>query len=270
MNIEKITKIVKFIFIFAVIITLLLAFSSSYNSYNIDNLAYVIAIAIDKGSTNNNIKVTFEIEKPSSISESGSSESENSVINTVETSSITSAINLMDSYIGKEINLSHCKLIIFSEEVATQGISDKIYTLVNDIQIRPFANIIISKTDAKYYLENSNPSIETLPTKYYEIFPNSSKYTGYTSDVTIGKFFNGLTCNSCQPYAILGGVNNVDSDNLGNYSAENPLDSGNIKSNETSISGKRGSVNIGLAVFNKGNLVRRTNRHRNYMLFCYK
>ena len=142
----------------------------------------------------------------------------------------------MNSYIGKEINLSHCKLVVFSEEVAVEGISDEIYTLVNNIQIRPSTNIIISKTQAKDYVENSKPSLESLPTKYYEIFTNSSKYTGYTTDSTIGDFFNGITCTSCEPYAILGGVIDESINNLSEFSSSNPLDAGNIKSNETSIS----------------------------------
>lgn len=238
----------------ALIVVLLLAFSSSYTSFSIDNLAFVIAIAIDKGS-NNNLKISFQIEKPSSISQTGSFESEHTIINTVETSSISSAINLMNGYIGKEINLSHCKLIAFSEELAIDGLSNIVYSLVNNIQIRPSTNIIISKTDAKYYIENSKPSLEALPTKYYEIFPNSSKYTGYTSNVTIGDFFNGLVCNSCEAYAILGGIIDSNENTLSKYSSEDPLNAGNIKSNETSISGKRGSENIGLAVFKNDKLV---------------
>ncbi len=33
------------------------------------------------------------------------------------------------------------------------------------------------------------------------------QYTGYMPDATIGNFFNALICNNCEPYAILGGVN---------------------------------------------------------------
>lgn len=161
----------------------------------------------------------------------------------------------MNSYIGKELNLSHCKLIVFSEEVASEGISDAIYSLVNDVQIRPSTNIIISKTNAKHYIETSKPSLESLPTKYYEIFPNSTKYTGYTSNVTIGDFFNCLSSNTCEAYGILGGVIDENIDNLAEYSSKDPLNFGDIKSNETSISGQRGSENIGLAVFKADKLI---------------
>lgn len=253
--IVKVNKLIRNLSIVVIIIVLLIAFSSSYTSFSIDNLAFVIAIGIDKGDTQNNIKVSFQIAKPSAISETGSSGQSTAIINTVETSSINSAINLMNSYIGKEINLSHCKLITFSEEVAKDGISNKIYSLVNNAQIRPSTNIIITKTDAKYYIENSKPSIESLPTRYYEIFPNSSKYTGYTSNCTIGDFFNSLICSTCEPSAILGGMIESSENSLEQYAPIEPLDGGNIKSNETSINGKRGAENIGLAVFKDDKLV---------------
>lgn len=41
-------KIIKSIFIIATILVLMLGFSSSYTSLSIDNLAYVIALGIDK------------------------------------------------------------------------------------------------------------------------------------------------------------------------------------------------------------------------------
>ena len=66
------------------------------------------------------------------------------------------------------------------------------FTLMNDNQVRPSTNIIISKCDAKYYIENSKPIFEPLITKYYEGFTNSSSYTGYTTAATIGTFYNNL------------------------------------------------------------------------------
>ena len=138
-------KLFRNIFIVLITIVLVMAFSSSYTSFSIDNLAFVIAIGIDTGDNDGNLKVSFQIAKPSSASQGSSTQDETSIINTVETSSIYTAINLMNSYIGKELNLSHCKLVVFSEEVATNGISNEIYTLINDVQIRPSTNIIVSK-----------------------------------------------------------------------------------------------------------------------------
>ena len=224
------------------IIIFISTFASSYNSLNIDNSAFVIALGIDK-STSNKLKVTFEF---LATSPSGESVAETTpVLNSVECSSITNGINMMNAYLGRKVNLSHCKLIIFSEELAKEGISDEVYSLINEVQVRPSANIIVSKCNTKYYIENSIPSLESLIPKYYEIFPNTSEYTGYTCNATIGDFFNALVCNSCSPYAILGGISTSDDGS----SASSSSDDSTIKSNESPITGTRKTNNIGLAVF---------------------
>lgn len=199
-------------------------------------------------------KISFQFTKGSSGSESGSSGQSNPIIiNSVETSSIDKAINLMNSYMARELNLSHCKVIIFSEKVATNGISNEIYTLINDAEIRPSSNVIVCKNNAKDYMENSSPVLENLITKYYDIFPNSNKYTGYVYNVTLGDFFNGLVCNTCETFAILGGVNeNFTSSNTNIQSG----DVANIKSTKTTFSGKKAIENLGVAAFKEDKLVR--------------
>lgn len=244
-------KLLRNIFIFLLIVSFIIAFSSSYASLNIDNLAYVLAIGIDT-SDENKLEVTFEFSTTTSASESGSTEKTTPVINSVKASSLSNAINLMNSYMGKEINMSHCKAIIFSEELAYQGISDEIYTLINDTQIRPSANIVISKCNAKYYIKETKPELENLISKYYEILSNSSKYTGYIPNSTIGDFFNSLICKTCEPYAILGGINQKNSQN--NTVLDSEKDS-TIKSNQTSFEGENGVENIGVAVFKEDKLV---------------
>lgn len=244
-------KVLKTLFVLVVIIIFVLAFSNSYNALSIENLAYVLAIGIDT-SSDNKLKVSFQFSTASPASESGSSEKASTFVNTVTASSLSNAINLVNGYLGKQINLSHCKVIIFSEKIALQGISDEIYTLINDTQIRPSANIVISKCDAKYYIEQTKPELENLISKYYEVFTSSSKYTGYMPDTTIGKFFDSLICTSCEPYAILGGVNEGKPNNKGIVDSQKDYE---IKANQSSISGENGAENIGVAVFKEDKLV---------------
>ena len=227
----------KKIFIFIIIIIFFMAFSSSYTALSIDNIETVVAIGLDV-SDYNKLKISFQFTNSSSVSESGTSEQSPSIIYSIDASSVSSGINLMNAYIGKELSLSHCKLIAISEELAYQGISEKIYTLINDAQVRPSANIVITKCNARLYMENSKPLFENLLTKYYEIFSNSSKYTGFSVNATIGDFFNSLVCKSCEPYAILGGLNSEP----------------NNSDTSTNVEGELGSENMGLAVFNDDKL----------------
>lgn len=112
----------------SIVVTLILlvifanGFSAAYTSRKLDNLAYVLALGIDIGEKSK-MKVSAQFTKSASVSPgSGTSaeDLENIVLVSGEADSIFSAINLLNSYIGKEINLSHCSLIIFSEEFAKQ------------------------------------------------------------------------------------------------------------------------------------------------------
>lgn len=242
-------KLFRNLFIIILIIVFIVAFSSSYLSLSMDNLAYVLAVGIDKASENStDLQVSFQFSTTSKATESGSTEKAPTIINSVIASSLSSAINLMNSYMGKELNMSHCKVIIFSEQLAEEGISDEIYTLINNTQVRPSSNIIISKCNAKTYIEQTSPELENLISKYYEIFNNSGKYTGFMPDSTIGTFFNNIICTTCEPVAILGGLAK---ENLSSTTQE----TFNIKANESSIEGENGSENIGMAVFKGDRLV---------------
>ena len=97
------------------------AFSNSYTSHNISNLAYVLAIGIDVGEkAKMKISAQFTKSDVSSPSNGSSDESSSIVLVSGEADSIYSGLNLINSYIGKEINLSHCNVVVFSEELAKQ------------------------------------------------------------------------------------------------------------------------------------------------------
>lgn len=201
--------------LFLILLFFTFSLSGCYNVQNIDKLAYVVALGFDKGE-NDTLKMTFQISIPGSdsgSSEGGSSQSSNVVVNTIDCKTINSGLNLINSYISKKINLSHCKVVVFSEELASLGISEYIYTLLNNSEIRPNANVIISKCDAKMFIQNSKPTLEQLSAKYYEMASTSSEYTGYTTETKLGEFFSSLSDTFQEPYAILGNINNPQTQN---------------------------------------------------------
>lgn len=242
-------KTLKRIFIILILVTLFASFSYSYKALNINALAFVVSLGIDVSETKD-IKVTFQFVNPPSTNEGSNSETK-IFQDTVDTNSIPNAINIMNSYLAKKIDLSHCRNIVFSEEIAKEGISEYIYTLINNVQVRPTSNLVVTTCSANEYIKNSIPSLETSITRFYDLFPSSGLYTGYVADSTIGNFYNSLVCNNCDPYAILGSVS---SSSLTNEASNNSTDF-SIKSGESSISGLRTTENIGIAAFKHDKLV---------------
>ena len=184
----------------------------------------------------------------------GSTQSKQSTITSIDCSSIDTGISLVNSYISKKINLSHCKAIVFSEEYAYEGVSEELFTLVNNLEIRPDCNIIISRCKAMDYLNNVKPTLESVSARYYELILNSSEYTAYSENIELKDFYNSLLNSSSSPYAILGGINNKSTQK--EYTTSSVYDSeGSYKADETPIISPNGIENMGLAIFSGDKLV---------------
>lgn len=165
---------------------------------------------------NDVLKLSLQIATPESSqggskgssSSSSSSESSTYIINTVECNSIDTGLNLINSHISKNLNLSHCKVIVFSEALAYQGISEYLYTLVNKIDLRPDCNVIVSRCSSEYFLQSTKPVFEKLASSYYEVTYSSSQYTGYVANLKLEDFFNSISDTYSEAYAILRRCNN--------------------------------------------------------------
>lgn len=230
-------SVLKWFIIIMTIIIFLYAFSSSYYSQNIDHLDYVIALGIDKLPNSDNLSVTFEFANLGSFSENASSEQTEPIINTIIAPTIPNALTIMNAYIGKQLNLSHCKVIAFSEDFAKTGILDEVSFLTHNIQIRPTTNVVVTDCNAVDYLKHSTSSLEQVLTKYYDIFPTSSEYTGYTSNIPLGRFYENLLDINSGAVTILGSlVENADSKNANPSSSNSQNSDVSVpsKSNNTS------------------------------------
>lgn len=261
---EKTTETIRKILIIIFVISILfIALSGHYSFQNIDKLAYVIALGIDVGK-DNTLELSIQLSKPSSESSSSSSSSSssgggasNSTVSSVECSSIESGLNLFNNYISRTINLAHCKVIVISEELASLGISEYIYTLNNNVEVSSHANLIISKCSAKEFLDFSDPVLETLTSRYYEIAPTSSEYTGFIQNVTLIEFFNSYIDSFKEPVAILGSKNDSSSyDGSTSDSAKDTINKdASYTAGKTPISSDQQVEDMGLAVFHNDKLV---------------
>lgn len=236
-----------------IIILCIFSLTGCYSAEGLETLAYAVAIGIDKGDTNK-IKLSVQFALLSNSQGGGSSQSQKSTVTTIDCATIDSGISLINSYISKKVNLSHCKAIVISEALAYEGISEYIFTLVNNMEIRPDCNIIISRCNASDYLENSEPTLESVSARYYELTLNSSEYTGYTEDVTLEDFYSDMLSTTTQAHAILGGIN-TDSTHSSNTNMALYDIEGSYKADETPIQTETGIENMGIAVFNNDKLV---------------
>lgn len=230
-----------------------------------DDMAYPIALGFDKGSTNE-LRMTMQIAVPTNIAggESGGGgdgESSSTVI-AVETPSIYSGLNMLNSFISKQINLSHIKVIVFSQEIAQEGISKYLHAMIRNKEFRPNVSIIVSRCSAEEFIDAVKPKLETNPAKYYELLLDAYRYTGFTTDTQLIDFYNKSERSSVQPVAVLADVSKYKSSDEFDLSSSTykekgrsfPLE-GDFKAGDLP---KLGGLNIeimGLAIFDGGKMV---------------
>lgn len=238
---------IKYIFITLILICSLFCFTGCYDAINVETLAFAVALGIDK-IDDNSIRLSVQIASPSGSSEGSSSSSQSTTSNVlyVDCSTVDDGISLINSYISKKLNFSHCKAVIISEALAYTGVSEHLYGLINNVHVRPDCYVIISRCDAYNFLYNSTPTLESVSARYYELIVTSSEYTGYTESVYLSKFYEDILSTTSQTTAILGGINTKETQEAASNSES--LDNG-FKANETPLKNANNVENMGLAVF---------------------
>ena len=183
---------------------------------------------------------------------SSSSSSSNYIIQTMETDSIDSALNIANSYINKTINLSHCKILLVSQEIARQGVEPLVNSLINKVETRPDCSIIVSKIPDNEFDSGNKPKIEELISQYYDVASNIETGRGYSETIKLNEFYLTLNDSFYQPYASLGTTyNTMKNTNTQNVSSD--LDS---QSKTLITNAEKKSVEVlGLSVFKKDKLV---------------
>ena len=186
---------IKILIFFIFILFILSGFSIS--TTNIEDYYYVVAMGIDL-SDNGNLALSIQIATSSDDESSESSQSTSSAIYTTEATSLNSGISTFNNYLSKKISLSHCSAIIFSEEIAKNGINSYITTFANNSEIRPTCKIIICDSTANEALEYVANSDENFSARLYEFIVDSADYTGYSISTEILDFLYSINSeNSC-------------------------------------------------------------------------
>ncbi len=157
---------------------LCLTLSGCYDSREVEETAYLIGLGIDKGESA--MQYTFQISNPLEMGKTSQKESEepppeagedaNKGVNnmTIEAENFYLALSELRSYLGKEPDVSHLKVIAFSKELARDGLLPHAETLFAHREIRPDTNLCLAES-ASDFLTKVKPTLEQSTARYYEL-----------------------------------------------------------------------------------------------------
>ena len=146
------TKKIILIFILTV---MLFTLTGCYNNVDMDKYFYIVGLGLDS-TENGLLKVSIQVSNTlisGSNSSSGKSDSGEYRIYSVETETIDSAITILNNYLNKKVNLSHCTVLVISEKLCKSGVKEYISTLANNTELRHSCVFLISSSTALEVLE---------------------------------------------------------------------------------------------------------------------
>ena len=158
--------------------------------------AYISAVGIDKTNDDRVYSFTIQFANPVRISGGGDSSGGERTTETItlESPSLFAAINAANQVVSKKFDLSHAKLIVFSEEIAQNGINDLIQVMSRNSSIRPNIYLAVSLCGAGEYIRSIDPMMELNPVNHYQLIfdnfnslysPNSLAHSFYFSENSI-------------------------------------------------------------------------------------
>lgn len=170
-----------------------------------EEVAYIVAIGIDKAEQEGMIKVTYQIARPNVEGNKGGSDQDILLLtNTAVT--IAESLNLLNSTMALVPSMSHIKVLIVGEELARQGLADMWGSLKRYREYRGSMFVLVARGTAKAFLDENKPVFNISISKYYETMLGSGMEAGYYLRTSFHQFYIRLKSQSAQSYATLVGV----------------------------------------------------------------
>jgi len=197
------------------LIFLTINLTSCYDANEIDDMAHVVAIGVDKGISDKwRLTLQFSTMKESSDgggaetgSSSGDSKGDYSYVS-IDAPSFFTGINMLNTSLPRKLNFMHAQIIVFSEEVAKSGlIGEWIAPIIRFREIRWSAHVFVVKGKALDFIKENNPFIGTMVSKSFQLLINESDETGFFPHVTLEDFYSGIKSTYHQSIATIAAVN---------------------------------------------------------------
>lgn len=176
----------------SIMIGMILSLTGCWDQKELDQKAYVIGIGLDEHEIEGKVQVTYLIANPevgSQQSGGGTNEPPEEIITLVADDFISSR-NTANTVVSKEISYDLLRVIIVSEELARKSDFIRwIYSAAKDREIKRSTELIVTKEDAKKFISNNNPKLETRPHKYFELMIERGQETAMIPQTDLNGFF---------------------------------------------------------------------------------
>lgn len=184
---------------------LLVFLSGCWDKIELEDIALVTAIGLDKGSIPGRVDVTLQImnAQKAMISQGNATDKEPDHINiTLRNTTPVLVKDQANAVITRRINISQVQAFLIGEELAREeDLYNVIAAMIRDPEMRRETPVIITKERAETFIDRNRPKFETLIYAFYRFKFNRWKETG---DVPLSSVNDYLRAHADQaPYLFI-------------------------------------------------------------------
>lgn len=194
----------KMILILLIMSMLLPMLSACWNQKELTELAFIMAMGVDKGK-HKKYDISFQIVIPGNVSSGQGGGGGQGLPIAVYRSSgdtITEAAREATKKVSRRLYYAHTNLVAVSEEIAKDGLLDVLDALDRDPEFRTTTQLIITRGNSAEMLVSSLTILDKLPVnKITKEIKATEMMLGENMSGNIDDFLNGLLSNGREPIA---------------------------------------------------------------------
>jgi spore germination protein KC len=196
LNMKKYCRIL----IFSVISFLLLSISGCWNYTEVDDMAIVAGVAIDKNKQDGKLQLTAELVD----TQTGSNNTQQGFkMLSMTGETMFEIVRNMISMTGKKLFWSHAKAIIFSEEMAREGLVKVVDWYSRDTETRSDVYIFVSGQKTAREILNLNSTTQSIMSFELAQMMKDERYTATAPVMEIWDFVDRLESDGASAIAPL-------------------------------------------------------------------
>lgn len=230
--------------LFFLLLNPILLLSGCWNQRELNDLAIIMAIGIDKGE-NTRFDVSFQIVIPGNVipGQNGGGQGLPIAVYKSSGNTLTEAVRKVTKKVSRQMYYAHTNLIIISEELAKDGILNIFDAFERDPTFRTTTQIVIAKDSSAVDIIKTLTMLDKLPAmKITKELQTTEAMLGENVNVNIDDFVAGIVSKGKHPFAsgykIMGKKSEISK-------------ASNLMTSTTEAYLKAG----GLAIFNDGKLI---------------
>jgi spore germination protein KC len=202
----------KLVVIILLAVLLLPVLSGCWNQKELTDLAFVMAIGIDKGE-HKKFDVTWQLVNPGNVfaGQGGGGSGQGLPIAIYKSSgnTLTEAARNATKEVSRRLYYAHTNLIVVSEEIAKDEILNVLDSLDRDPEFRTTTEIVVARNTSAAQLVSALSNLDKIPVnKITKEIKVTESMLGENMSVTIDDFINGIVSNGKEPilngYMVIG------------------------------------------------------------------